>query len=147
MEEAKTEKGELIGSENTYTHKKTPKRKPISSLFTLTDDVALSKLVRRGVFVLFMYGHKHGILETESGQVFDGFGLRGGEEHGLTRGGQIGHDGIQRLREAHVQNTIRLVQHQHFHVVALQGGSQEGIYVATLTPNSPIDNTLERITT
>ena len=67
-----------------------------------------------------MNRHEHGIVETESGQVFDGLGLRGGEEHRLTRRGQVGDDGIHRLGESHVQYPVSLIQHQHLHVVALR---------------------------
>ena len=86
----------------------------------MTNDVTLGQFIGRRVLVLFVDGDEHGIVEAESGQVFDGFGLRGGEKHRLSSRRQIGQNAIHRLGKSHVQNTIRLVQYQQLHVVALR---------------------------
>lgn len=55
-------------------------------------------------------------LEDIRGDFLNRLGPRGGEEERLEALGQLPHNGTDVLLEAHVQHTIRLVQHQHRHL-------------------------------
>lgn len=63
-----------------------------------------------------------GAGEAEAGEVLDGLGLRGGEEQRLAAvRGEVREDRVELLREAQVQDPIRLVQHQHLQTMRKEG--------------------------
>ena len=62
-------------------------------------------------FCLLVHPDVFWLIQTETGEVLDRLGLCGREQQGLPLGGEVLHDGIQRLRETQVQNTVSFIQH------------------------------------
>lgn len=59
---------------------------------------------------LLVHPHILWVLQTEPCKVLNRFGLCGGEQQGLTLSREVLHNGIECLREAHVQDTVSLIQ-------------------------------------
>ena len=76
----------------------------------VANGVELSQLIRRGVSRMFVNRDVDRIVETQAHQVFDGSSLRRGKEQRLTLARKVFDDGVHRVRESHVQDSVRLVQ-------------------------------------
>mmetsp|Transcript_21014 Transcript_21014/g.46682 ORF Transcript_21014/g.46682 Transcript_21014/m.46682 type:complete len:220 (-) Transcript_21014:830-1489(-) len=65
--------------------------------------------------------HPHRPLQAHLDQVLHSAGHGCGEEHGLSGHGAVAHELLHLLLEAHLQQPVGLVQHQHVQVVQRHG--------------------------
>ena len=72
--------------------------------------------------------HQDRILLIGPGQGQDGRRHGGGEENGLSVLRGVGENGLDILPEAHAEHFVRLVQHNHFQAIQLQGAPPHVIH-------------------
>ena len=72
-------------------------------------------------FILVADGHLHGVVHIMFGNLGDGFGHGGTEEHGAMLLGQIGEDGLDVLLETHREHLVGFVEHERTHFAEAHG--------------------------